>query len=411
MPTQTDTLVLSKSRSLRSFVWAWLVYAVFMIAVAVGLWIPKGLAARMDFREMYAAGVLVRTEPSHLYDLTRQNQIEQAQVESNDSLIPFGHMAYEAYLFAPFSLLKYPAAYVSMILLNLALIALCFLASRTEFSIIVPLWQPRPGWIFFSFIPTSIALALGQDSLLQLLILCLTWKFLGRSRCFAAGLLLSLMLFKPHVAVLICLFLAVQYGWRFLAGFAAGGALVTALSIPFLRHGGLKAWFDVLWGISLASGSNGSAQVAVATYPWSMPNLRGLLFTIAGSRISPHAFLVLVGGLSFAILVWTLVKVRRLSPPTAFALSIIVAVLLSYSFEPSDCTILLLPALLIQPIQDKALNLSKHAMLGLPIAVLLLAPPTPPGYGFSLIAVPLILVAFFLSRTAQPASAIARSTG
>lgn len=411
MPTQTDPLVLSESRSMRSFAWAWLVYAVFVIAVALAIWIPKGLAARMDFREMYAAGVLVRTDPSHLYDLTRQNQIEEAQVESKDSLIPFGHMAYEAYLFAPLSLLKYPAAYVSMILLNLALMALCFLAARTEFSLVVPLWQPRPGWIFFSFIPTSIALALGQDSLLQLLILCLTWKFLGRSKHFAAGMLLSLMLFKPHVAVLIGLFLAVRYGWRFVAGFAAGGALVTALSIPFLRHGGLKAWFDVLWGISLASGSNGSAQVAVATYPWSMPNLRGLLFTVVGGRISSHAFLMLVGVVSFAGLVWTLSKIRRLSPPAAFALSVIVAVLLSYSFEPSDCTILLLPALLMQPIRDKALNLSKHAMLGLPMVVLLLAPPTPPGYGFSLIAVPLILVALFLSRTPQQVIAIARSTG
>lgn len=268
MPTQTNALALSRTGSLRTFAWAWLVYTIFVVALAIMVWIPRGLAARMDFRAMYAAGVLVRTDPSHLYDLTRQNQIEEMMVEKNDSLVPFGHTAYEAFLFAPLSLLKYPAAYVAMILFNVVLIGLCFLAAQTEFSTIVPLWQPRPGWIFFSFLPISIALALGQDSLLMLLILCLTWKCLDRSRRFTAGMMLAAMLFKPHLAVLIALFLAARYGWRFIAGFAAGSTLLTAICIPFLRHGAWKAWLRVLWGMSLASRSNDAAQASVGAYPF-----------------------------------------------------------------------------------------------------------------------------------------------
>ncbi len=411
MPTQTNSLVPSRTGSLRTFAWAWLVYTIFVVAVAITIWIPRGLAARMDFRAMYAAGVLVRIEPTHLYDFTRQKQIEDTLVENHVSLLPFGHMAYEALLFVPFSLLKYAPAYVSMILLNAVLIGLCFLAARSEFSTIVPLWQPRAGWIFFSFLPTSIALALGQDSLLLLLILCLTWKFLDRCQYFAAGMLLALMLCKPHLAVLIGLFLAVRYGWRFVAGFVAGSALVTAISIPFLRHGGLKAWFGVLWGMSLASRSNGADQASVGAYPLSMANLRGLLFTVLGSWISPRAFLVILGVVSIAFLVWTLASVRRLSAPIAFALSVLAAVVLSYHFEPSDCVILLLPILLMEAVPGRILAASKHAILGLPIVILLFEPSTSPGAGFALLCIPLLLAAFLLSRTAPSAIWKAGPTG
>lgn len=405
MPTQTEAPVSSQTGSLRSFAWAWLVYALFIVVLAAKIWIPHGLAARMDFREMYAAGVLMRTDPAHLYDLERQNQVEEERVGSNESLIPFGHMAYEAFLFAPLSLLNYAWAYMAMVALNLLLIALCFLAARAEFSTVVPLWQPRPGWIFFSFLPTSIALALGQDSLLSLLIVCLTWKFLRRSRPFTAGVVLALLLFKPHLAVLLALFLAVQYGWGLVGGFAAGSALLTAICVPFLRHGGLKAWFAVLWGISLASGSNGTQQVAEATYPWSMPNLRGLLFTLLGSRLAPHLFLLLVGAISLAVLAWMLAGVRRLPPRPAFALAILAAVLLSYSFEPSDCVILLIAILLLQGVEGRLLALCRHAILLVPSAVLLFAPPTPPGSGFFLESIPLLVAAFCLSTKALPVTA------
>ena len=93
-----------------------------------------------------------------------------------------------------------------MVLCNAILIALCFLAAREEFSETIPLWQPRAGLLFFTFMPTTIAVAQGQDSLLLLLILCLTWKLLGRSQNFAAGLVLANLLLKPHLALLMALF-------------------------------------------------------------------------------------------------------------------------------------------------------------------------------------------------------------
>ena len=139
----------------------------------------------------------VRT-PCHFYDPVRQKQVQDDLVGKRDQSLPFGHLAYGALLYVPLSLLNYRNAYVSVVLCNAILVILCFLAARKEFSETIPLWQPRAGFIFFTFMPTTITLAQGQDSLLLLLILCLAWKLLDRSQDFAAGLVLANLLLKPH---------------------------------------------------------------------------------------------------------------------------------------------------------------------------------------------------------------------
>ena len=66
--------------SVRPFAWAWLAYAILIFLLAVSFWIPSGLYKDFDFRAMYAAGVLARTDSSHLYDLSRQKQVQDGLV-------------------------------------------------------------------------------------------------------------------------------------------------------------------------------------------------------------------------------------------------------------------------------------------------------------------------------------------
>ena len=386
--------------SMRPFVWAWIAYTALVVVIAAGIWIPTGIHKEMDFRSLYAAGMLARTDPSHLYDLSRQKQLQQSLVKNDGLAIPFGHLAYDALLYVPFSFLKYQTAYLLMILCNAILIPLCFLAAREEFSAMIPMWQPRAGFIFFTFMPTAIALAQGQDSLVLLLTLCLTWRLLNRTHHFAAGLLLANLLLKPHLAVLLLLFLAVRYGWRIVAGFAAGGAVVTAICLPFLRHGGWKAWLGVLSDLSLASGNSPAQEAAMGIYSWAMPNLRGALLFALGHEASSRVLFVIVGVVSLAVLAWALVIVRKLTPRNAFAFSVIATVLVSYNFEAHDLVILLLPMVLMEIDGNKALARCRDIVLGLPTILLLVTPSTPPGAGYALISIPLLVSAFLLSRPA-----------
>jgi hypothetical protein len=391
----------AESTSLRPFAWMWLAYTAIVIALALGVWIPTGLYKKMDFRAMYAAGTLARTDPSHLYDLARQKQLEDSLVEKHDVAIPFGHLAYDAILFVPFSLLSYRTAYLLVVLVNTILIIACFLAARKEFSTIIQPWQPRPGLIFFLFMPTLITVAQGQDSLLLLLILCVTWRLLDGAHHFAAGFVLANMLLKPHLALLIALFLLVRYGWRFIAGFATGSAAVMAICLPFWRHGGWRAWLSILSDLSLASGHSREQEAAMGIYSWAMPNLRGALLLILGHVLSSRALFAVVGLISLAVLVWALAIAGRLSARNAFAFSTIVTVLVSYNFEAHDLVLLLLPMVLMEADVSKTLARCRDVILILPIALLLFAPSNPPGAGFTLMCAPLLLIAVLLSRVAQ----------
>jgi hypothetical protein len=396
-------LMSQESASIRPFVISWLVYVLCVLGLAIFVWIPTGLYKEMDYRMMYTAGLLARTDPSHLYNLSKQKQIQKALIKDDGIVVPFPHLAAEALIDVPFSLLDYRGAYLAMVLFNAVLILLCFFTARDAFSTILPVWQPRAGLIFFTFMPVTITIAEGQDSLILLLILCLTWKFTVRSDYFSAGLVLAFMLFKPHLAFLAALLLVVRFGARFLAGFVSGGAIVAAICLPFWLHGGWSQWRGILSLLSLAESSGQAEQLAAATYPTSEPDLHGLLYLVLGRVVSPRTFFLIVILFTIAILIWALAKVRRLPVPETFAFSIFSAAFLGYHFEEADLTILLLALMLVNMARNRVLIACRHALLGLPIALLIFAPSTPPGAGFAWVCLPLAAIFFGLGRGARQA--------
>ena len=390
-----------ESASIRPFAIAWLIYAICILGLAVFVWVPTGLYKEMDYRMMYTGGMLARTDSSHLYDLSKQRQVQEKLVKNDGIVVPFPHLAAESLIDVPFSFLDYRRAYLAMIGFNAVLIALCFFAARKAFSAIVPIWQPRPGLIFFAFMPVAITLAQGQDSLILLLILCLTWKFIERSNYFVSGLLLACLLVKPHLAFLVASLLVVRLGVRFLAGFASGSAIMAAICMPFWLHGGWGEWRALLLQISLARGSGQAEQLAAATYPASEPDLHGLLYLIMGHAVPAGKFFVIVVLVTLCILVWALVRVRKLPQQEAFVFALFTAAFLGYHFEEADLTILLLGLVLVQVGEDKVLRVCRHALLGLPIVLLIFEPATPPGAGFAWVCIPLATIFFILGGRSQ----------
>lgn len=332
------------SRSMKPFLVTWAAYLIGMELVA-GLVLPATkVFPKADFRCFYAAGVLARTAPTQLYNLVRQMDIQISLVGPQNGWTMFINPPYEALLLVPFSLLSYRTAYLLFLAFNMALIVPCFLLARDAFSNVLDPWQPRPGLMFFLFLPLSVAVMQGQGSIRLLLFCCAAWHELKRGKDFNAGLLVALALFKMQVTVPLAVLLIAWRGRKVLAGLATGTMIAGAVSLWLVGMRGMQAFGQLLVMNSLVKDEARSAQLATSQFPAAMPNLRGLLYG-CGGRYLPHLWLLgITLTLSAAVFLWVVSLARKeRDEATAFALVVIAALLLSYHLNYHDLTLLLLP--------------------------------------------------------------------
>src|SRR4029079_12987252 len=100
------------------------------------------LHGHADFRQLYAAGYMVRTgQAGQLYDIRAQQQFQDVLVGNDERALPFIRPAYQALLFVPFSLLPYRSASLAFLAVNLALLALAFRALRSHMSHLMRVWR------------------------------------------------------------------------------------------------------------------------------------------------------------------------------------------------------------------------------------------------------------------------------
>jgi hypothetical protein len=385
-------------RGTKPFLFAWLVYVLVIEIIAITFWLPEGLPERMDFRAMYAGGILARTYPSDLYNLTRQKQVQDVFVSPAARVIPFTHLAHEAVLFIPFSLIPYRQAYLFVILFNALLIIPCFFVARDAFSRLILPWQPRPGLIFFIYLPVTTALAHGQDSILLLLLCCLVWSQLATARIFNAGCILAFALFKPHLALLLGFLLFVRYGWRFVAGFAVGAAAVGTACLSLVGRDGVESMVRLWQSAGLVSDQSPAAQAAVAAFPTTMPNLRGLFYVIAGQHLAPSVALVAIVILSLGFLGWATYAVHRSGEEEGFALSVFCALLLSYYVQAHDLAVLLLPIALVAARSHRFLSALIWTLFILPPFLLIVSPMRSPASRLYLLSLPMIATTIVITQ-------------
>ena len=269
---------------MKPFLITWVAYLLFMILLAA---VFPGMPVKLDFHCFYAGGLLARTQPSHLYDVTKQRSVQADAVGQQNGWNIFIQPPYEALFLEPFSLLPYRSAYLTYLALNIVLIVPCFLLARDAFSNVIDPWQLRPGLIFFFFLPLWLALFEGQASVRLLLLCCAAWYELKRSKDFAAGLLLALALFKMQVIIPLMFFLVVWRGFRILGGFLTGSLAVGAVSLWLVGIGGMRDFAKLLHMSSMVSDQTPSAAAATGQLPELMPNLRGLIYGCGGKYL-PH---------------------------------------------------------------------------------------------------------------------------
>src|SRR5262249_30654348 len=126
---------------------------------------PMMLRGTADFRHLYTAGYMVRSgHGGQLYDYETARAFQNHLVSDEGSLaLPFNHLAYEALLYAPLSLLRYQRAYWLLAGINLGLLIVSFRWLTPHFRNL----SRVPGWLPFAiplgFFPSIFFISEGQD--------------------------------------------------------------------------------------------------------------------------------------------------------------------------------------------------------------------------------------------------------
>jgi arabinofuranan 3-O-arabinosyltransferase len=320
--------------------WGWCGFVLCVELMGYGL--AHGVARSFDFAAFYAAGRILRSAPSHLYDVAMQMQVERAWV-GTQRFFPFYHLSYEALLYAPLSLLSYAWAYVAWMGVNLGALAVAYgLGPKAAGLGGVPRMV-----LFFGLVPTLFCLMVGQNSLLFLMVLCVVWRCVERGRWGLAGVVLGLGLFKLPLAIVIAALLALRLGWRFAAGFAASAAGVLGVCVGLVGIDGTRAMVGLMREAAAAPAGGMAAQARMAVIPQGMPNLNGLVYVAGGGFLTARAAMTVELTLAAAVLVGCAVLVRRVRRPAdAFCVAVTCGLLVSQHAGVHDMSLLLVPVLL-----------------------------------------------------------------
>jgi hypothetical protein len=232
--------------------------------------------------------------------------------------------------------------------------------------------------VFGFFFPATLVLIHGQDSILLLLLFTSFYAASKRGDDKAAGLSLALAAFKPQLLMVVLGAMVWQRQWKILAWFLRGSAILLLVCFAVvgwkasLGYPHFLLWFDRL-----------PPEISGA-YPRNMPNLRGALFTMLGSRLSADALRFTTAGATIGLLGIMLNKIRKIPRETenGLQLAFIMALtpLLAYHANSTDFVLLLLPFLLILDYLQTRRHLKpNHWVLGVAVAAVFLIPFVFPG--------------------------------
>lgn len=293
----------------------------------------------IDFRTFYASGFMLRTgHAAQLYNYGAERDFQTALVSPDPRALPMMSPPFAALPFVPLSHLSFWHAWAVFAGFNVALLLASFILLKPFLDALAARWSVAPLLLFLSFLPAAIALLMGQLSFVLLFTLCACFAVQRRGNDLLAGLILSLSLIKFQIALPIALLFLLWRQWRFIAGFLAGSAVLTALSIWILGLGNFFGYLHSLYFMTHTVGADRASQFHFGIIPRQMPNLYGVLFVIARGVSWSH---IVILTLSLALFLWAAVQRPSLS------LALLTAMLVSYHLFFYDLTLLLLPLSLL----------------------------------------------------------------
>lgn len=302
-----------------------------------------------DFLQEWVGARLFLTEQqTHLYDLsyvqTLQHDPELVGFEwPAEDYFPMVYPPFYYAFLQPLSELAYPVAARIWVLVS----ALAFSFSG---FLMFRFYQPcqRVFRVCFAstviFVPLLNCFNMGQKSTFLLLILTGTFVLLHHKRCFLAGLVFGLIVFKPHLGIVIGLAMLLKGQWQFALG--AIVVVVAAFGYSWVDHSALV--IDYLQLVARLGNyvQTGGYNLADSHSLWGASQLTlGWLPSILVKWIAAALSLLVVR------ILWVNLRgpidVASAGFSKQFAALVLAMALLSPHFYNYDLTILLLPMLLV----------------------------------------------------------------
>jgi hypothetical protein len=295
-----------------------------------------------DFRQLYAAGYMVRTgHAGQLYDLQAQQHFQDTLVGNDERALPFIRPAYQALLFVPFSCLPYRNAYLAFLAVNLVLLAAVFWILRPRMGNLSRVWRFLPAFVILVFYPIELALMQGQDSIILLALLAAALVALEKDEAVKAGILVGLGLFKMQIVIPIALLFLLWRRWRFFTGFVLAAGLVSLISLGVVGFAQSAAYAHSLFsvGTNMAAADQFPLRVSI------MANLRGLFFGLLGGRLPAFDIQLLTIIVSMVVLICVAFAVKddEEKKVDGFVIAITASLVVSYYLFIHDLSVLLIP--------------------------------------------------------------------
>jgi hypothetical protein len=305
-----------------------------------------GHPVALDLINRYAAGQLaIHGQGRSIYSVPLQILVQQQVLPGwrPEFFAPYISPPVVAYLYAPFAMVSFSVAAVLWISISTALL---FVSFRLIWPLVPVIRDQGVGTaliVIFASPPVRELLLNGQDSAISLLLLVLGLRLLLGRRDLAAGAILGLGAFKPQLFLFIPLLLLLQRRWAGLWGWGATTLALVVASAALAGSDGIQAYITLVTSDALREG--------ISVLNWKMDSLVALARAVFGG---PVAFL----GAPFTAVIDIVVLAlffRAARRPTTdsrsfsliYALAVLAGVVASPYLFVYDCTILILPAMIL----------------------------------------------------------------
>ena len=204
-----------------------------------------------DFLPFYLGGKLAASgQIRQIYDRSAYQPLIMQLHRDGERDHPYGayyfiRPAFEAYLYAPFTLFSYRTASMLAVLCNFVLLGLLVWK--------LPLWfEIRPSArlavraCLVVFFPFLWSISVGQDTLLLTLIAAYACKKAFDGSEGLAGTVLALGVYKPHLIWAMPLALMAGRKWKMAWSFLAVAVMLAALSFASVGMHGVEQWLELV---------------------------------------------------------------------------------------------------------------------------------------------------------------------
>jgi alpha-1,2-mannosyltransferase len=295
-----------------------------------------GQVVGTDYLQFYSAGVTLRQgQSANLYNFQYQSQLEQTIAGPGlTSFHAFITPPFFAWLYVPFTFLPYSWSFLIW-----SLVGFFFIWASIK---LIAADQPNKSFVWtLTWFPIFAAISFGQNSLLSLFLFSLTYWLWKKDKYFLAGLVSSLILYKPQLVLGLGLLWLLEWrsSWKSLLGLAAGGATLAGLCF-WLLPAASRAYIDL--ARNFLPGLMYQDQFPI----WHLHSLRGfwtMLFPGTHWLSEGLSLLLSMAGIVVFILYW---QKNRLNKSLLFAGAICLTIWITPHAMIYDWSILIIPAML-----------------------------------------------------------------